>query len=189
MRKIILYGEMGKRFGREHKFSVKTAAEAIQAMCANFSGFRDYMKDAHKYGFGFSVSVGDNQIEKAKDTTLPSSESEDIVITPLFFGSGGVVKIIIGAVLVTAGILLGWTGGGSTLIPIGASLILNGTFELLAGPPRLPSTGGGLGDSSQSFIFSGPENVTRQGGAVPVGYGRMMVGSTAISAGIEDSDQ
>ena len=43
--------------------------------------------------------------------------------------------------------------------------------------------------SSTSFIFSFPENVTHQGQVVPVGYGRIKVGSTTISVGLTNVDK
>jgi len=190
MRKILLYGELGNRFGREHYFSVRTASEAIQAMCVNFPGFKAMLRDAHKYGVGFKVFVGRNSLSKESEASLPSSEKETIRITPAVFGSGAVARILVGAVLVVAGILITPLSGGvgSYAIATGASLILGGIAQLLSPSPEPPKAGDVSGNN-QSFIFSGPQNVSRQGGAVAVGYGRMMVGSTVISAGIESSDQ
>lgn len=194
MRKIILYGELGKRFGREHNFAVKNAAEAIQALSVNFKGFKEFLRSAHKYGVGFKVFVGRSSLSDAKEVGLPSSDIDDILISPAIFGSGGFVKILIGATLIAAGAVInilsvgGATPVGNALISVGIGLALNGVYELLASPPNT-NTGNGTDINGQSFIFSGPENVTRQGGGVPLGYGRMMIGSTVISAGIEDSDQ
>ncbi len=40
------------------------------------------------------------------------------------------------------------------------------------------------GESRNSYVFNGAVNVTTQGGPVPVGYGRMIVGSVVASMGI-----
>lgn len=192
MRKIILYGELGKRFGREHTYAVRSASEAIQALCANFHDFRVFMKDAHKFGVGFKVFVGNNSLRAERDTILPSSDRETIRIAPAVFGSGGFVKLLIGAALILTGAgafgigTIISTGVSQAITSIGISVALGGLYQLLASPPEPPA---GPAAETQSYIFSGPENVTRQGGAVPVGYGRMMIGSTVISAGIEDKDQ
>ena len=194
MKTIKLYGELAKRFGAEHKLAVRSPAEAIQAFCANFPGFREFMRDAHKYGIGFNIYVGTSSLKQEKDASMPSSDRDIIRMTPCIFGSGALAKTLIGAVLIVGGVLVtGLTFGaaapiGQAMISVGVGLTLNGIYELLASPPNVGG-GGGFGDQSQSFIFSGPENVTRQGGGVPVGYGRMMIGSTVISAGIEDADQ
>jgi len=49
----------------------------------------------------------------------------------------------------------------------------------------LPKSSGG---SDQAFGFSGPVNTTAQGNPVPIGYGRLIVGSVVISAEILASD-
>jgi len=38
---------------------------------------------------------------------------------------------------------------------------------------------------ASSYVFNGAVNTTAQGHPVPVGYGRMIVGSAVISAGID----
>ncbi len=195
MRKVMLYGELAKRFGREHHLSVRTASEAVQALCVNYPEFKSYLKYAHKDGIGFKVFVGNAHLRRAEDAALPSSDTDTIRIAPALLGSGAITRIIVGAVLIVGGIVIGVgasaIGGGvpgSMMVSMGISLILGGVFELLSSPPSTPG-GGDSGENGQSFVFGGPENVTRQGGGIPVGYGRMMVGSTVVSAGIEDQDQ
>lgn len=195
MRKVILYGELANRFGREHHLSVNNASEAIQAFCVNFPGFKDLVRNAHKYGIGFKVFVGGSPLQREKDAKLPSSSSQDIKIVPAIFGSGGWAKTLIGAVLIVGGVVVsGATFGGASpiggaMISAGIGLVLNGVYQLLTSPPDANSDANSADVNNQSFIFSGPENVTQQGGGVPIGYGRMMIGSTVISAGIEDVDQ
>jgi len=193
MRTIILYGELEKRFGREHKFAVRTPSEAIQALCANFKGFRNYLSRAHLSNTGFNISVGDIYLRKDADIVTPSSFKEVIKIVPVIIGSSGELKTFLGVTLIMVGAVLNATGVGGALgtvmINVGIGLTLNGVAEMLSPQPGRPGGAGGIGDNGESYIFSGPQNVTRQGGIVPVGYGRMMVGSTIISASIEDSDQ
>jgi predicted phage tail protein len=197
MRQVLLYGELGKMFGREHRLAVRSASEAIQAMCVNHPGFKKYMMTAHKSGVGFKVLVGKGALRKVDEAALPSGENEAIRIAPALFGSQAFVRILIGAALIVGGIFTGGAtlglgvfgsiGIGSAMKVVGASLVLGGVSELLSSPPKVNL--GDTSDRSQSYIFSGPENVTRQGGGVPVGYGRMMVGSTVVSAGIQGEDQ
>ena len=198
MRKILLYGELGNRFGREHYLDVRNPAEAIQAFCVNFSGFRTMLQEAHKFGIGFKVFVGASSLREAKETLLPSSERDTIRISPTIFGSGAVDRIIIGALLVASGygilalpgLVAAEAAVGSAMIKIGAALVLGSLAQMLSESPP----GVGSGDTpqqdvnGQSYLFDGPENVSRAGGCVPIGYGRMIIGSTVISAGIEDSN-
>ena len=41
------------------------------------------------------------------------------------------------------------------------------------------------GGGKQSYLFNGPINVTNEGGPVPVGYGRLIVGSQVTYASYE----
>lgn len=194
MRTIILYGELAKRFGKYHRMSVANAAEAIRALRANFSGFESYMAGAHHDGVGFRVFVGTAGLRDESEAMNPSGEKDLIRIVPTLFGSGsGWAKIIVGAVLVTVGVIIsaasfgGATPLGGFIASIGLSLIFGGVSQLLTSPPDVP--GNNETKRKESYIFSGPENTSAQGRPVPVGYGRMIVGSVVISAGIETFDE
>ena len=54
------------------------------------------------------------------------------------------------------------------------------------GPDRVEATARG---SAQSQVFSNPENLATQGGALPLGYGRLRVGSKVIQACIKSYPQ
>ncbi len=40
---VLLYGELGRRFGRVHRFDIRTPAEAVRALSANHKGFRAHL--------------------------------------------------------------------------------------------------------------------------------------------------
>lgn len=193
MKTIVLYGELAKRFGKYHRFAVKNAAEAIRALKANFRGFEQYMAGAHLNGVGFRVFVGGSSVKDYPNLADPAGKAEVIRLVPVLMGSGnGWVKIFIGAVLVAGGILVtGLSFGaagplGTAMIGAGLGLIIGGVATLLTKPPSIP--GSTEAERKTSHIFNGPENTAVQGKAVPVGYGRMIVGSCVISAGIETYD-
>ena len=100
----------------------------------------------------------------------------------------------------------GWTAAGiATTIgtiasAVGVALVLGGVSQLLSPTPQLAqigpasmSPGGGRTttsegtelDPQESYSFSGIQNVSKQGVAVPVVYGETIVGSVVISAGID----
>ncbi len=187
MKQIILYGELAKRFGKHHNFAVKNVSEAIRALSANCKGFHKMMAEAHRYGIGFSVKVGKLALNTESDAANPCGELDVIRIAPALFGSSGVARILVGAVLVVGGILISGASFGAagqiggSMIYAGIGLIIGGVASLLTGPPKIDLPG----KETQSYIFNGATNTTTQGGIVPVGYGRMIVGSIVISAGIE----
>lgn len=190
MKTVILYGDMADKFGKFHKFKAKNVAEVLKALKANHKKFENYMCTAHKYGLGFKVIVGKRGLNDPKESTDPSSDKDIIRIAPAIFGSSGLTKILVGVALIAVGVLLLPAGGFSTgLIAAGAGLIIGGVSQLLTKPPPAIEGQGGGANNKSSFIFSGPANSTIQGGAVPVGYGRMIIGSVIISAGIETYEE
>tara|TARA_R110002074_G_scaffold389943_1_gene573563 strand:+ start:861 stop:1094 length:234 start_codon:yes stop_codon:yes gene_type:complete len=68
--------------------------------------------------------------------------------------------------------------------------MLTGMSNLLAEPPdfedfrEIQQT-----HKKESYLFSGPINTYNPGGPVPVGYGRVMVGSLAIAYSHEHGDR
>ena len=70
---------------------------------------------------------------------------------------------------------------GTITSVIGASLVLNGISQMLAPVETIPESNQ---DPRRSFNFSGIQNTSKAGVAVPVIYGRTMTGSVVISANI-----
>lgn len=175
MKTIRLYGEMGQRFGREHRFDVRTPAEAVRALCSQIPGFRAYLYN-HAKDY-FKVFVGGRN--ESENIQAPASDAEIIRIAPVVQGAGALGRIIIGVVL----IVIGSVPGAQFLQPLGWSMVLGGVVELLSpqpknnGPDEAPA-------NKPNYNFNGAVNTTAQGHPVPLAYGRIMVGSAVISAGI-----
>lgn len=194
MKEIILYGELARRFGKYHRFAVKNTAEAIRALKANCKGFERYMCNAHSDNVGFRIFVGRSAVNDYKEIHSPAGQAV-IRIVPVIIGSKSPwVKILIGVALIAAAVVItvGSAGAGTPLSAqilgmTGASLFIGGVAQLLSPPPKTP--GSPESNNKNSSIFNGPANVTAQGAAVPVGYGRLVVGSVIISAGIETYEE
>lgn len=205
LKEIRLYGHLGQKFGRVHKLAVQNIGEAMRALQANFSNFE---KEVVEYIPGYRVWIG---TEKVKNTNLevlnmPFSEKEIIRISPAVMGSGGddgIFSIILGVALIVATGPMGmgaWgmaagTGAaagsfaaisGGFLLNVGISLVMGGVSSLLS--PKVDSDNtSNMAESPEnrtSDIFSGPINTSAQGHPVPVGYGRLIIGSAVISAGL-----
>lgn len=71
---------------------------------------------------------------------------------------------------------------------VGFMLMMSGVTQMLSPQPKGLSTGNGV-SNEPSYAFNGVVNTTAQGGPVPLGYGRMIVGSAVISAGIYSADR
>lgn len=182
MRTVLLYGSLRKRFGKRHRFAVKTTSEAIRALCANFRGFEGAVAQGK-----FHLVVG--QEEKGyQDLHDPVGERETIRLVPAISGGKSpFVQILVGAVLVAAAIAVPGLGAAALSIGLmGGAMILGGVSQLLTTPPKQEEYK--QSDNNSSFLFNGPTNSDIQGASVPLVYGRMIVGSKVISAGIETHD-
>lgn len=180
MRTITLHGDIGKKFGESYCLDVKSPAEAVRALCVLIKGFKQYLLDSEKNNLGFKVFDAENLLA-AEDLTLFGSQ--EIKIVPIIGGASAGARILAGVVLIAVGYLVPATA--SYTIPAGIGLVLGGAIELIAGKPKIPNVNASeQADNKASYLFSGPVNTTAQGHAVPVGYGRMIIGSAVISASI-----
>ena len=179
MKTVRLYGDMAKRFGREFEFDVRTPAEAIRALCSQVDGFRAYL---HKHQqSAFKIFVGSRNA--CDGIQAPCSDKEIIRITPVIQGAGAVGRIILGVALIALSFVPGLQAVAPYMMSMGASLVLGGVVELLT-PQASTSSTGESATNAPSYNFNGPINTTAQGHPVPVAYGKLIVGSSVISAGM-----
>lgn len=190
LKEIRLYGHLGKKFGRVHYLAVQSVAEAIKALCVNYKDFKkDFIGDNAYY----RIWVGTERVNEVKDASLPCSYKEVIRISPVIHGAGGddIFGIILGVALIAMGqfqVLPAMFGAsaaavGSFVTSLGISLVLGGIASMLAPSVDAPDPQE-RPENRPSQVFSGPVNTTAQGHPVPIGYGRLIVGSAVISAGI-----
>lgn len=103
MRTIKLYGHLGKEFGKVHKFDVKTPAEAVRALKANFPSFAKLVIEHNTPGY--MVVIGNENRSDPEMLHYPADN--DIKIVPVTQGSGGQWgMIIIGVALIAASIAM-----------------------------------------------------------------------------------
>ena len=77
MKKIVLRGELGKKFGRTHWFDLNTPAEAIRALSANFTEFANELAGAAERGVGYMVHIGKDAMQSLDEIDYPSGKSEE----------------------------------------------------------------------------------------------------------------
>ena len=79
-----------------------------------------------------------------------------------------------------AGVGTGAVLGVQAASYLGMGLVLAGAAAMLT--PEVDDGGGA--EAAENYLFSGPINTVKQGGAVPLVYGRAIVGSTTISGSL-----
>lgn len=204
MTNVYLYGHLGRRFNHRWTLDVASPAEAVRAIVANRPDFQRYLIQHSTPGY--QVFIGPDPIPSVDGLQYPVGR-QAIKIVPVIAGAGKspVIGIIIGVVIVAAAIISfqyyavplglttaagGLTTAGSLVVSagfIGAGLIVSGVSQLIAGSPGAPEIAERQ-ENRPSNLFNGPVNTTAQGHPVPIGYGRLRVGSAVISAGITTVD-
>lgn len=196
LRVVKVYGSLAKFLGaKSFKADVKSPAEAVQFLRANFPGLPAHMADKH-----YKVSVGRHELEagdQPEQLGMPAPMSEPIRIVPVISGAGATGRIIAGVALIALAsvVTFGTVGGifaagaiNAAIVGVGVSLALSGVAQLLTPTPTSATLPTGSQDNPtdprSSYSFSGIQNVSRQGVPVPLAYGSVMTGSVVISAGI-----
>lgn len=172
---IKLGGFLGKKYGKTFKFPARNPKEAVAMLGANFKGFEaDFIK------YKYKVLVNKEQIGE-EDIDMPV-RGKCIRFIPVLAGSGNGARIVAGVILIALSYVSGAVAAAGGY-QMGASLILGGVIGYMFGTPD--SSDSSSNDSNKtSYLFGGTINTTGQGNPVPILYGRRVVGSQVISAGI-----
>lgn len=182
LREIRLYGKLAEEVGqRVFHAAVRTPAEAVRFLIANFPRLEKLMVKGW-----YRVAAGRRILGSEESLKDPVSSREPIRIAPVMQGSGGIGRILAGVALVALSFV---TGGiaAPLLLSVGAALTLGGVAQLLAPRPSTPEAREEE-DPRESYSFDGVVNVSRAGVPVPVCYGRVVIGSIVVSAGIQVED-
>lgn len=189
VRDIFLTGALGKRFGRKHRLSVVSPAEAVRALCTMIPGFQQYLAESGDKGIKFHVFIGQENVNEEQLNNLAGRDS--ITFSPVFRGAkSGTLAAIAGVVLIVVGVVLMFTPFAAFapyVIGAGVGLLAMGVAQMLAPSPK--SDEKERPDNRPSSSFNGPVNTQAQG--APVAYfagGPAYVGSAVVSAAISTED-
>lgn len=199
--KVFLHGKVGKRYGKKWDLNVKSPSEALRAIDANSQGFFKYLASKECENLKWKIFVDKKGIKNPEELSFEREKSKEIHFFPkvrgkdrngdmMAWGGAGIVGGWgLNALADWAGD--GWLGNtlswlGDVAIEIGTALLLQGAIGGLMDDPEPPPTEpqGPSMKNTTSFIFSRPLNNTTQGAAVPIGYGRLRIGSHVISSAI-----
>lgn len=186
---VLLYGELGRRFGRVHRFDIRTPAEAVRALCANHKGFRTHLAEHSEPGYRVLAS---GQAVGA-DALHDPAGAGTIRIIPVVAGAGkgGLGQILLGVALIglsfvpglQAPLIAGFDFSIASIAgSIGRSLLFSGISSMLFEPPKPQSVD--KPNNLPSYAFDGAVNTAAQGNCVPIAYGLVEVGSQVVSAGL-----
>ena len=190
LKTIKLYGILAKKFGKEFRFDVESTREAIKALSSQIQGFEKFMLHAHEQGLAFAVfqdkqNIGEVELEMNTDASV-------IKIVPRVMGAGGggVLNLVLGAVLIVGGIFTGGlsTALGVALIGAGVGMAVGGIAMMMM--PQIDTTQDQNQDGNKANKgFGGAVTTVAQGNPVPLLYGQREVGGFIVSAAQYPEDQ
>jgi predicted phage tail protein len=210
LKKVTLYGELAEKYGKDWSLDVNSPGEAFKALDVNNIGFRQFVASSEERGVGYKVIVGKSYINDYSELGHPSGRQE-IKIIPVILGAknnNAIGMILLGALLIwqpwaapeaigaltaeqaaaqltlnAAGTFMSNASYSSLAMKLGGALLLGGIASLLAPTPEVPA-----GDKPTNYGFDGASNTARQGYAIPVAYGQLLIGGTVISSGVSPED-
>ncbi|MAF25506.1 hypothetical protein CL634_08045, partial [bacterium] len=170
------------------KLNVSSVAEAFHAINTQTQdGIRKFFIKRENAYSRYKVLVNGEE-------TSPSSnfKENDLTINRDNINEIEVIPVLEGASLGWFGIVFGLIGMGMAQTDLGMlasiGMVMAGVSSLLSDPPKMPEQRQIINPSSDptalanSYLFNGPVNVLNEGGPVPIGYGRLIVGSQVIAS-------
>lgn len=180
---VILEGALGRKYGREWKLKVSSPSKALQLIEANRPGFISDIRNNLKQYPRYRVLV--DGVARDMKTYTMKCRAKVIRFIPLIEGAGGGFRFVLGAVMVAIAV---WNPAGlmgAAMVGMvgstGVSLMIGGLVEMLTKTPKSTTDTDERKDKTSRY-FDGPVNTEMQGVAIPLIYGRCLVGSHAISA-------
>jgi predicted phage tail protein len=205
--KITLHGELGEVFGKTFNLAVASFSEAIHAInVKSKKQLYPWLFRKDKTGVKYKIVINGEDFQSDADLTVLDQKAVESVlvsdltikrklktidIVPVLEGADadtlGIITLVIGVILIATGIgspagftLLGISQG--TLVLVGLALLAGGIISLLSQGPEFQDFRDISNSGKTSYLFSGPQNTVGEGGPVPIGYGRLIVGSQTIAA-------
>ena len=202
LNKIKVYGRLSRFLGeRTFEAEISTPIDSFKFLLANFPHLERHMMEQ-----SYQVKVGKTDI--GEDDLLDPLGQQEIKIVPVAVGAKkffkGFGRILTGAAIVATVAFTGGLGTGAAFSGLGFSagagaglgaslaaaagnfgiyLALSGAAQMLTPVPKPPSVSDD--PQSQNFSFSGVQNTSRAGTALPIIYGEIFAGSLVVSAGTD----
>lgn len=184
---INLHGILAYEFSPAMFLAINKPKEVIDAIGSKFSLFRKRINELSEQGIHYALLVDGERIQHFDQLNI--NRSPNVVdLVPTICGSGiGAAVAVVGAASFAAG------AAGISFGLISAQLLMSaglmvasiGLQMALAPKPNMQRPESTVSGAKQSFLISSKANITEQGNPVPVGYGRLRVGSSVIQSSIK----
>jgi predicted phage tail protein len=174
---VYLHGGIGKRFGRKWQVDARNSQEVIKALDANNEGFIGYIvKQELEGNRHFLLAKHPDKLKSEQDlidNIIAENEiNREIHVVPSVYG-GFVYSWLVGFSFISEAAALAMTSalwGGVAQLAISA----------LQKTPENKVNTRGDNVSTKSFLLGASRETASQGGSIPLGYGRALIGPNLI---------
>jgi predicted phage tail protein len=183
---IVLGGFLGRKYAEKVELHVENFAQAREALASRFGP--GILRDIRSH----SWHVINGPLQKGNDLATEEELSKPFTkkvlhILPVVEGESAGWRVVIGYLLMVVGIFTAAYGDGGFVYMIGASMVVGGVTDMLTkrkieGPQQ-------RAEEAVDPVYNGAQNVTTQGGAVPLVFGRVQRASSVVISTDFSSDE
>ena len=199
MQKVYLKGELAQ-FGEVWNMKVSSLRDVFKLISCQTPGFDAYLVDCYNNNMSIEIVKGKELLDPCVESLFEPVKDQDLIITLVPQGSDDVGQIFLAAaIFYTAGQFLPKdflleVGKQKFTLNLAAqatfmafSLAVQGISAMMQDGPEqdLPEQ---FEEEQKAKLFNGPANVAKQGVPVPLLYGELVVGGTAIHSNLNIKD-
>jgi predicted phage tail protein len=193
MTTINIHGILGHEFKSVLKLSINKSKEVIDAISCSYPLFRHRINELSQQGIQYSMLVDGEALKTMEQLSIKRSPKV-IDIIPTICGSGPAIAAVgalalAGSAFTGTAIAFGTVTWATVLSQVGVMLLGIGLQMALAPKPDMKRQESTVSGAKQSFMIASKANTIEQGVPVPVGYGRLRVGSAIIQSTIKSYPQ
>ena len=178
---VNIHGILAREYGKSFMLSLPNPKDVLEAIDCNKEGFLQRLIELQREGFCYDMIINKTRITHGPDMENMSNPTT-IDLVPAISGSGDVI----GAAITTT---LDFLASGTIAADITKAVIMAAISYALTPTPENEALEVTAGGSKSSLIFSNNVNLASQGSPVPIGYGRLIIGSQVIQATIKSYPQ
>jgi predicted phage tail protein len=178
---VNIHGILAREFGNSFKLSLPNPRDVLEAIDCNREGFLQRLVELQREGLCYDLIINKERITNGPDMDNISNAAT-IDLVPAISGSGTAIAMGLKAI----GTFLAKKTLAATLVK---AVLFAAISYALSPKPENEALEIEVDGSKSSLIFSNPVNVASQGSPVPIGYGRLQVGSQVVQATIKSFPQ
>ena len=189
MTEVRLHGMLAREFGSVFHFDLDRARDVVRAIDANKKNFANRIANLSRQGFEYGIIVNNKNISHLSELEI-NKKPETIDVVPMVVGAGPALVPLIAGVTTylgaTAATLTATQAITMALLAAASAAIQMALMPKPEAPEAISATTRAL---QESFTFSNKVNVASQGSPVPVGFGRLKVGSKVVQVCLKSFPQ